>query len=94
MEAPILGTAEYGKDTSIGFGFEGRRAWLTEALQSWNKHYYVADSLHGQAGKLLFHLGHLSLYVYVGGLYDAIGSEGDSLGMSEPQLTNIVDRAR
>lgn len=94
MDVPILGTAEYSKDASIGFGFEGRREWLTEALQSWNKHYYVAESLHGQAGKLLYHLGHVSLYVYVGGLYDAIGSESDSHSMSESQLTKIIDRAR
>lgn len=49
--------------------------WLREALESWKLYYSNGTSgVHTQTGRLLNHLGHVSLYVYIGGLYDAVGS--------------------
>lgn len=49
--------------------------WLREALESWKLYYSNETSgVHTQTGRLFNHLGHVSLYVYIGGLYDAVGS--------------------
>jgi hypothetical protein len=51
--------------------------WLFDALEEW-KRYYYNNRVEGpllQAGRALYHLGHIALAIQVRLLYAAAGSE-------------------
>ncbi|KAJ9121313.1 hypothetical protein QFC24_004649 [Naganishia onofrii] len=66
-----------GMALNISYGFEGRRQWLKDALDIWRDNYYDKSSeltANGEAGKIMYHLGHISLSVYINTLYTAVGN--------------------
>ncbi|KAJ9094721.1 hypothetical protein QFC21_005879 [Naganishia friedmannii] len=68
-----------GMALNISYGFEGRRQWLKDALDIWRDNYYDKSSevtANGEAGKIMYHLGHISLSVYINTLYTAVGKRG------------------
>lgn len=52
--------------------------WLKDALEIWRENYYDRSPIitaNGEAGKIMYHLGHISLSVYINTLYTAVGSK-------------------
>jgi hypothetical protein len=52
--------------------------WLKDALDIWRDNYYDRSPVitaNGEAGKIMYHLGHISLSVYINTLYTAVGSK-------------------
>ncbi|KAI5451120.1 hypothetical protein NCC49_001996 [Naganishia albida] len=74
-----------GMALNISYGFEGRRQWLKDALEIWRENYYDRSPIitaNGEAGKIMYHLGHISLSVYINTLYTAVGKRGRQQAIS------------
>ncbi|KAH8077061.1 fungal-specific transcription factor domain-containing protein [Filobasidium floriforme] len=59
-------------------GFEGRRKWLRQSLESWRTHYHNGDEADPmvRAGQVLYHVGHIALAVNIRVLFTAAGKMG------------------
>ncbi|KAJ9108549.1 hypothetical protein QFC19_002265 [Naganishia cerealis] len=59
---------------------------IFDALDIWRDNYYDKSPVltaNGEAGKIMYHLGHISLSVYINTLYTAVGTDEDTIASYE-----------